>query len=132
MFTLTDTEIMRESGAIMLWQEGEIYDENGEPTLDTWADRFTHLDSTPAAGEAMVSAIREFVSRIHPADLAKYLNTYSEFALIHDYWLTRNSHGAGFWDRGLGDSGDRMSDAAQDGSYMLYIPNDSPESWDWE
>jgi len=30
----------------------------------------------------------------------------------HDFWLTRNGHGAGFWDRGLGDVGDQLSDIA--------------------
>lgn len=31
----------------------------------------------------------------------------------HDFWLTREGHGAGFWDRGLGVAGDRLSDAAK-------------------
>lgn len=30
----------------------------------------------------------------------------------HDFWLTRNRHGAGFWDRGYGPVGDALSDAA--------------------
>ena len=30
----------------------------------------------------------------------------------HDLYLTRNHHGAGFWDRGLGDIGRRLTDAA--------------------
>ena len=30
----------------------------------------------------------------------------------HDFWLTRNGHGAGFWDRGLGERGKRLSAAA--------------------
>ena len=30
----------------------------------------------------------------------------------HDFWLTRNRHGAGFWDRGLGERGDRLTKAA--------------------
>jgi hypothetical protein len=30
----------------------------------------------------------------------------------HDFWLTRNHHGAGFWDRGLGELGRRLTDAA--------------------
>lgn len=30
----------------------------------------------------------------------------------HDFWLTRNGHGAGFWDRGLGALGDRLTEAA--------------------
>ena len=29
----------------------------------------------------------------------------------HDFWLTRNGHGAGFWDRGLGPVGDRLTHA---------------------
>lgn len=31
----------------------------------------------------------------------------------NDFWLTRNGHGAGFWDRGLGDVGDRLSEASK-------------------
>ncbi len=31
----------------------------------------------------------------------------------HDFLLTRNGHGAGFWDRGLGEVGDRLSEAAK-------------------
>lgn len=30
----------------------------------------------------------------------------------HDFWLTRNHHGAGFWDRGLGDIGERLTEMA--------------------
>jgi hypothetical protein len=30
----------------------------------------------------------------------------------HDFWLTRNRHGAGFWDRGLGSLGDALSELA--------------------
>ena len=31
----------------------------------------------------------------------------------HDFWLTRNGHGAGFWGRGLGDVGERLSKAVR-------------------
>lgn len=31
----------------------------------------------------------------------------------HDFYLTRCGHGAGFWDRGLGDAGERLSEAAK-------------------
>lgn len=30
----------------------------------------------------------------------------------HDFWLTRNGHGAGYWDRGYGAVGKRLTDAA--------------------
>ena len=31
----------------------------------------------------------------------------------HDFWLSRNGHGAGFWDRGNGDLGERLTKASQ-------------------
>lgn len=31
----------------------------------------------------------------------------------HDLWLTRNGHGAGFWDRGYGEVGDKLSEIAK-------------------
>lgn len=39
------------------------------------------------------------------------LMTWDAFG--HDFWLTRNHHGVGFWDRGLGDLGDRLTTLAQ-------------------
>ena len=43
----------------------------------------------------------------------------------HDFWLTRNRHGAGFWDRGLGDVGDRLTEAAHSyGESDLYVGDD--------
>lgn len=30
----------------------------------------------------------------------------------HDFWLTRNGHGAGYWDRDLGEAGEQLSEAA--------------------
>jgi hypothetical protein len=38
---------------------------------------------------------------------------YSAKQAGHDFWLTRNGHGAGFWDRGLADIGDRLSKASK-------------------
>lgn len=39
-----------------------------------------------------------------------------------DFWLTRNGHGAGFWDRGYGDVGDRLTKAAKVyGSHDLFL-----------
>jgi hypothetical protein len=40
----------------------------------------------------------------------------------HDFWLTRNGHGAGFWDRGLGAIGDALTLAAHNsGERDLYV-----------
>lgn len=43
----------------------------------------------------------------------------------HDFWLTRNGHGAGFWDRGLGKRGERLTEAAYVyGESDLYVGDD--------
>ena len=50
--------------------------------------------------------------------------------LGHDFWLTRNGHGAGFWDRGLGEIGERLTtlahsfgefDLITDGSKVVHV-----------
>jgi hypothetical protein len=43
----------------------------------------------------------------------------------HDLWLTRNHHGAGFWDRGLGEIGDKLTTLAHGmGSCETYVGAD--------
>ena len=43
----------------------------------------------------------------------------------HDFWLTRAGHGCGFWDRGLGELGERLSKAsASFGECWLYVGDD--------
>ncbi len=43
----------------------------------------------------------------------------------HDFWLTRNGHGAGFWDRGLGELGDKLTSATEKYSEAhLYVGDD--------
>lgn len=49
----------------------------------------------------------------------------------HDFALTRNGHGAGFWDRGFGDVGELLSDLSQaEGSRVIEAVNpDDAKSW---
>lgn len=47
----------------------------------------------------------------------------------HDFWLTRNGHGAGFWDRYSDGAGERLGDALTDraklyGECYLYVGDD--------
>ena len=40
----------------------------------------------------------------------------------HDFWLTRNGNGAGFWDRDLGDIGDKLTALSKEfGEDSLYF-----------
>lgn len=49
---------------------------------------------------------------------------WSDIQLGHDFWLTRQHHGAGFWDRGL-PAGEALTNAAQTyGEKYLYVGDD--------
>jgi hypothetical protein len=72
------------------------------------------------APEALQSAIDD--CRSFQADNADDLDGLDAEKSGHDFWLTRNGHGAGFWDRGLGALGDRLSKASKFyGSCDLYV-----------
>lgn len=44
----------------------------------------------------------------------------------HDFFLTRSGHGVGFWDRGLGELGTKLTDASQAyGEADLYVGDDN-------
>lgn len=84
--------------------------------------------------DAMAEARREcaaFLGCEHPDDdeltLYEYLvdNGVDASAAGHDLWLTRNHHGAGFWDRGLGAVGDVLTaEAHAMGSSDVYVGDD--------
>ena len=49
----------------------------------------------------------------------------SDDRLGHDFWLTRNRHGSGFWDEGYGPAGDRLTEASHGyGETYLYAGDD--------
>jgi len=75
---------------------------------------------TQDAYESARGALTEFVWALDdPDDVRAYLHAAETEGrplagvLGHDLWLTRNGHGAGFWDRGLGELGERLSEAAR-------------------
>lgn len=52
-------------------------------------------------------------------------HSYDDSMAGLDFWLTRNRHGAGFWDRGLGDIGDALTKNAHAyGSSELHLDDD--------
>ena len=59
-----------------------------------------------------------------PAEVAK--SNLDDEKAGRDFWLTRNGHGTGFWDEGLGGKlGDALTKKAEAyGSYDLYVGDD--------
>ena len=66
--------------------------------------------------EAIISDCAQFQAQ-HFNLLAEYYAcgaNHDEWQAAHDFWLTRNGHGAGFWDRDLpGDLGERLTAACK-------------------
>jgi hypothetical protein len=64
-------------------------------------------------------------ARFSVDDLSDDLRDLDAEQTGHDFWLTRNGHGAGFWDRGLGEVGDRLTSACRPyGEVDLYVGDD--------
>jgi hypothetical protein len=97
--------------------EGNVYPDENATQSYTALNYTVDDDVSPDAVEAM----RQDVSYFLAANAGDLLGL-SLKAIGHNFWLTRNRHGAGFWDIGLGDRGDRLTEAAHAyGSSNLYL-----------
>ena len=81
----------------LFWSEGEAF----------YDLSYTDLEDDDA--EELISDCLGFLSEASIL-LAKTSLTFDSAG--HDFLLTRNGHGAGFWDRGLGEAGDKLTDMA--------------------
>lgn len=104
----------------LIWQAPE--DESGP--LDYQG--YTRDDIPRDQQETLIEEFRDFC-QANDADVREYMastqTTLDQVA--HDFILTRNSHGAGFWDRGAGDVGERLSDMARPyGEQDVYVGDD--------
>ena len=93
-------------------------DENDNP-LDSI---YSINDISPKTLKIMQMDCEEFIKKawnlIVEADI-------SPSTVGYDFWLTRNGHGAGFWDRGLGDIGEKLTTICKEFSPVdLYVGED--------
>lgn len=100
-----------------LWSSMDNADDTGGEPLDA---NYSVEDIAPETLAQMVTDCAEFQG-IYSALLAEI----DPIQAGHDFWLTRNRHGAGFWDRGLGELGDKLTNAAHTfGDFDLYVGDD--------
>ena len=64
--------------------------------------------------ERIIEDCRSFQqSCAHLLEKACEFDHYDMTKAGSDFWYTRNGHGVGYWDRGLGDVGDQLSDESR-------------------
>lgn len=96
--------------------------DDGEP-LDA---AYSEDDIAPECVAKAMADCERF-QRENAAMLARAYETrgYDVAQAGHDFWLTRNGHGAGFWDRGLSVVGDALNAACYAASMVeLYVGDD--------
>lgn len=90
-----------------------------ERWAEDYGDEDTELDDAPsisfdkfdvASLKKIIKDCKGFMAKCEKAGLD--LEAWGETQAGHDFWLTRNDHGAGFWDRGRKD-GDALSKIAK-------------------
>ena len=97
-----------------LWSSNDETDERGGEPLDK---NYTANDLAPETLAQMVEDCRQFQAD-HVADITVNLERAG-----HDFWLTRNNHGAGFWDGDWPEeAGERLTAASHIwGEVNLYV-----------
>tara|TARA_R110000744_G_scaffold125694_1_gene231366 strand:+ start:141 stop:521 length:381 start_codon:yes stop_codon:yes gene_type:complete len=89
-----------------LWSTDNPNDESDDP--EKCDERFD-IKSMPNRMRNRMAEDCEAFQHDNEALLAELDDTQSGI----DFWLTREGHGAGFWDRGLGEIGDKLTEAAE-------------------
>ena len=103
-----------------LWSSHDISEDGDTNPLD---EDFSTDDIADEALASLKSEARDFLDMV--TEQFPDFDELSAEQMGHDFWLTRNGHGAGFWDRGLGEVGDELSKIAKSfGSRYLYVGND--------
>lgn len=106
--------------ACALWSSHDESDESGGQPFDA---SYGPNDLAPETLAIMTAECRDF-ELANWDDLQAY-EARTSYTGAPDFWLTRNGYGAGFWDRGLGELGNRLTQAAHDaGERDLYLGDD--------
>ena len=100
------------------------YGENGENNLDDGEHELSE-----SAKEQMLLDCADFLTYCTAENINPFPDyeseLYTDYELsAYDFWLTRNGHGAGYWDRGLKNGKELTAAAKTFGSCDLYVGDD--------
>lgn len=117
-----------------LWSSSveEEYGAANDMAPDTSLERanFSADDIAPEALTSMREDLQNFINGADDASLEFWQAEHGDGQIGHDFWLTRNGHGAGFWDRWSGgtpgyEHGRHLTDEAKPyGESYVYAGDD--------
>ena len=112
-----------------LWSSTN-YGPDGDIGDSFYSEGFEPDDIAPESVKAARSELADFLQDCADSGLSTDEDATDEM-MGHDFWLTRNGHGAGFWDRGYpGTDGDTLtalckpygsSDACMGDDGLIYL-----------
>ena len=99
-----------------LWATTDNSNEQGGEALDK------NYDIGDIAGSCLMQMVRDCRSFRHEAGDLLMESGLSNERAGQDFWLTRERHGAGYWDEGIGEIGQKLTDLAHGyGEFPLYV-----------
>ena len=116
--------------ATAMWStNADHLDPEGTGEAGALEDHYSASDLAPETRESMRADLADFIQHADPRALAFWEAELGAGSIGHDFWLTRNGHGAGFWDRftrGVGQSfGNHLTEKARPyGESYLYAGDD--------
>lgn len=120
-------EFTRHYAICALWSSNDGSDDSGGSPMD---ENYNLEDVAPQTWKQFAEDCEDF-QKANKKLLAQYAELYKKPGYTwqqlagHDFWLTRCGHGAGFWDRGIGEVGDKLAEAAKIyGNVDLHIGDD--------
>lgn len=96
--------------------ECALFTSDPEPQSGEWYEsECWNIDAIDPESLARAIEVCADFQAANRADLDEVSDTFpaTDAQHGHDFWLTRNGHGAGFWDRGYGELGDKLTDACK-------------------
>lgn len=128
MFTTEErTAIVTSQLVSLLWSSTDTAEGAEHENFDGY---YEHWDVTAELDNKLVAELENWEPTAEQTEAIavyqKHFDTEWAGQFGHDLALTRNHHGAGFWDRGLGDAGDVLTDWAESlGELNVFHGHDS-------